>query len=265
MGKKRLTGTREWAPNSDNCAVGCEHNCRYCYARYNAVHRFKRVRADHWPHPRIDLARTTKKRKRLKGAVMFPTQHDITPKTLQACMTVIELNLRAGNRMLIVSKPHLYCIHRIMWNFHQWRDMILFRFTIGTTKDEILRFWEPGAPCYDERRACLELAWEKEWQTSVSAEPLLLPTVEHARALVADLEGVVSQSIWIGTLNKASQRIVHDTGDVAMRLQPILDGQTKDNMRAIYEALKDHPLVRWKDSYKKLLGLTEQECSESEE
>lgn len=265
MGKKRLTGTREWAPNSDNCAIGCEHNCRYCYARHNAVVRFKRVRAGEWSHPRVDFGQLTKRRKKLKGAVMFPTQHDLTPKLLYPCMTVIEEHLKAGNRLLIVSKPHLYCIYRIISRFRDSKQSILFRFTIGSHADEILRFWEPGAPSYDERRACLELAHGQGWETSVSAEPLLLPTVEHARALVADLEPLVTQSIWIGTLNQASQRIVKDSADVARRLQPIIDGQSKDNMRAIYEALKDHPLVRWKDSYKKMLGLAEPDCSESEE
>jgi len=265
MGKKRLTGTREWAPNSDNCALGCEHNCRYCYARYNAVVRFKRVRAKDWPVSRPDLERVVKPRKKLKGAVMFPTQHDITPKLLQPCLQVIGAHLRAGNRLLIVSKPHLYCIYRLMQRLGDFRDQVLFRFTIGTMDDNVLRFWEPGAPCYDERRACLELAHARGWKTSVSVEPFLTPGVVDAKALFYNLEDIVTHSIWIGTLNKASQRIVHESADVVMRLQPILDGQTKDNMRAIYEALKDHPLVRWKDSYKQMLGLSEQECSESEE
>ena len=32
-------------------------------------------------------------------------------------------------------------------------------------------------------------------------------------------------------------------------------GQTPEEMRVVYRALKDHPQIRWKDSYKRVLGL----------
>lgn len=32
-------------------------------------------------------------------------------------------------------------------------------------------------------------------------------------------------------------------------------GQTPERIRAIYEALKEHPKIRWKDSYRRVLGL----------
>jgi len=31
--------------------------------------------------------------------------------------------------------------------------------------------------------------------------------------------------------------------------------QTDEAVRSIYESLKDHPLVKWKESYKTVLGL----------
>ena len=36
------TGTKEWAKSNLNFQLGCEHGCRYCYAREMAVNRFKR-------------------------------------------------------------------------------------------------------------------------------------------------------------------------------------------------------------------------------
>ena len=42
MSKKPISGTKEWSVSSVNCITGCEHNCRYCYARANAL-RFKRI------------------------------------------------------------------------------------------------------------------------------------------------------------------------------------------------------------------------------
>jgi len=43
MGKRR-TGTREWSQHSANLFLGCEHDCRYCYARCSAL-RFGRIQS----------------------------------------------------------------------------------------------------------------------------------------------------------------------------------------------------------------------------
>ena len=53
------------------------------------------------------------------------------------------------------------------------REQLLFRFTVGSAKDDVLSFWEPGAPTFAERMASLELAWAHGYQTSVSCEPML--------------------------------------------------------------------------------------------
>jgi len=259
----RTTGTREWAPHSDNCATGCEHNCKYCYARYDAVRRWKRVPASAWTTPVLRTKSLKEKKKKLDGAVMFPTQHDITPSLLGACMKMIDKHLKAGNRLLIVSKPHLYCIDAITEMVpDELKDQILFRFTIGSAKDEVLSFWEPGAPCFGERAASLKMAQRRGFETSVSSEPLLSPTVDDALALVAHLEPHVTQSIWIGMLNKAGSRVEIEGPEEQAELDRVLRGQTVENVRAIYEALKDQPLIRWKDSYKEALGLDAAEESE---
>ena len=36
------TGTQEWAASNVNIQDGCEHDCRYCYAKTMAI-RFKRA------------------------------------------------------------------------------------------------------------------------------------------------------------------------------------------------------------------------------
>jgi hypothetical protein len=205
------------------------------------------------------------RKKKLDGAVMFPTQHDITPSLLSACMKTIEKHLAAGNRLLIVSKPHLYCIDAVTEMVpDKLKDRILFRFTIGSYKDDILSFWEPGAPCFGERVASLKMARRRGFETSVSAEPLLSPTVNDVRMLVKHLEPHVTQSIWIGMLNKAGSRVEINGPEDQIELDKVLRGQTVENVRAIYEALKDHPLIRWKDSYKEALGLVSAEAAESE-
>jgi DNA repair photolyase len=49
----RISGTREWAVKNVNCVNGCEHNCRYCYARWNVVERFHLIEEGEWENPQV--------------------------------------------------------------------------------------------------------------------------------------------------------------------------------------------------------------------
>ena len=81
-------------------------------------------------------------------------------------MQAVKQLLDNGNDVLIVSKPHLECIQRLCT---LPSEHILFRFTIGAYDDDTLRFWEPGAPPYDERLASLKYAFDAGFKTSVNA------------------------------------------------------------------------------------------------
>ena len=37
---KKISGTKEWSIASVNCVTGCENDCRYCYARHDALTRY---------------------------------------------------------------------------------------------------------------------------------------------------------------------------------------------------------------------------------
>ena len=76
---KHAHGVGEWAKHSVNIQDGCEHDCRYCYAKTMAI-RFKRATAASWGKPRLrqhDVDRGFTKR---AGRIMFPTAHDITAR-----------------------------------------------------------------------------------------------------------------------------------------------------------------------------------------
>lgn len=62
---------------------------------------------------------------------MFPSLHDITPFNLDACIRFVKLMLKKGNRLLIVSKPRLECIRRVLHELDEFKEQILFRFAIG--------------------------------------------------------------------------------------------------------------------------------------
>ena len=58
--KRPISGTLEWAVANKNCLVGCTHDCRYCYARAQAI-RFKRSSLGTWSHPVLNEAEVKRK------------------------------------------------------------------------------------------------------------------------------------------------------------------------------------------------------------
>jgi DNA repair photolyase len=251
--QKTAFGTKEWSVASVNCITGCSHNCRYCYARYNATARFRRMPADQWPIMRVRPDDVQKKRKRYPGTVMFPTTHDITPEILEPCLTVLTNLLSVGNSVLVVSKPHSECVAAICEECAVHKEHILFRFTIGADDDRLLSYSEPGAPNYQERLSSLRLAYRKGFRTSVSIEPMLdSPNIFRH---VTNLSPYVTDSIWIGKLNNIRSRVRAVTDEDRAAIKRIEDGQTDDRIFEIYNSLKNFPLMRWKDSVKKIVGI----------
>jgi len=249
--KPIISGTREWAVENVNIILGCPHKCRYCYARANALRFGKIKRSEEWgdTYHRLRADQARRPRRLVDGQVMFPTTHDITPEHLGPCLETIERILAPGNRLLIVSKPHLECIEAICHRFSGER--ILFRFSIGSADNSILSYWEPGAPSFDERLTSLVLAHTLDFRTSVSAEPLL--DADNVGRLVEQVRPYVTDSIWIGKMNRIRNRVVPGTS--LAEIERIEAGQTDEAVRGVYRLLADDPLIRWKESYKQVLGL----------
>jgi DNA repair photolyase len=231
---------------------GCvAHNC---FARWNAVDRFHQVKsAEDWKNMKVRLGDIIKGRGKKSGTVMFPSTHDITPSTIGPCLDVLQQLLRAGNNVLVVSKPHLSCITEICEKCLPYSNNILFRFTIGAMDDKILKYWEPGAPAFQERFKSLQYAYKMGYPTSVSMEPLL--DADNVVKMFNKLKPYVTNSIWIGKLNKLDARVKIITDEDRNQANRIEKGQTNEKIKEIYKLLKKEPLVKWKESYKEVLGL----------
>jgi len=254
--KSKISGTREWAEVSANISTGCSHDCLYCYARFNAIKRYKIVEPGLWRQETVNSKSMTKKWGKINGRIMFPTTHDITPAILPDATTALENMLRAGNDILIVSKPHLNCIWHLckkLSNPVDYRKQITFRFTIGACDDDILNYWEPYAPGFTERLASLACADACGFRTSVSCEPLLDP--ENVIELISTLTKYVNDSIWIGKLNHIDKRVMIETEEDKERVEALKAWQTDEKVKEIYEFFKTNPLIKWKESYKEIVGL----------
>jgi DNA repair photolyase len=258
---KPATGVAEWASSSENVSTGCPHGCLYCYA-HEMAERFKRVPPDGWTAMIGRPSARGKMYGKRQGRIMFPTTHDIIPGpggNLGLCASALERMLGAGNEVLIVSKPHPEAIELLCTRLRRWRSQVMFRFTIGSRSRAVLAFWEPGAPEPYARLRALEHAHSAGYATSVSMEPMLDTEEDAIVELVEELAPLCTDSIWLGKANRLVERLTRNGhwGDVNVRdaAREIIASQSDTRIRALYQRLKNHPVVRWKDSVKEVVGI----------
>jgi DNA repair photolyase len=252
---KPVFGTKEWAVRNVNFISGCKNNCKYCWAKEYAISRLKTKTPDTWKIEEVNFKKLKHSYRKKEGYTMFPSTHDITPENLEYSLDFINRLLVNGNHVLLVSKPHLSCIKAICEKFEGYKDKILFRFTIGSCNPEVLNFWQPDAPSFDEKFACLKYSFYQGFQTSISCEPAL--DTETA-TLVEKLLPYVTDAIWIGLPNKFIQRLKtngHDDPETMKRADDLIKAQSDDWVCGLYAIYKDNPQIKWKDSCKKILGL----------
>lgn len=254
MEEKEVFGTTEWAVANANFQSGCENDCKYCYAKSIAV-RYKRKSTSNWKNEEVNLTKVNRRFKKENGMIMFPSSHDVSIGNLDHSITFLRNMLNAGNEVLIVSKPRLEVVERLCAEFEDYKDKILFRFTIGSMNSKTLLFWEPGASSYEIRKECLKYAYENGFKTSVSAEPLLDIDVV---ALVDDLQPYITDKIWIGKANHLKSRLrTNGSADAETmdKADQLVKSQSDDFINNLSLQLCDNPIIEWKESIKKILGL----------
>lgn len=249
--QKLPTGTKEWADHNVNCIKGCYNNCRYCYAMCMAK-RFGRATSKTWQNMVIREDVVIQNFRRFSGRVMFPSSHDLfdIPEYEDACFTVLEKLLASGNDILITTKPRLAIIKKIETKFSQFKDQIQFRFTITSTSNDLLKFWEPNAPLFEERLKSLQYAFKKKYKTSVSIEPFL---DYDPQPLVVAILPYVTESIWLGIMNYIPRKNISKVE--IPYYDSIRENYVEDHLKEIYNLFNDSPKIRWKDSIKKKLQL----------
>lgn len=252
MEKKPVFGTFEWASHNANCCFGCIHNCKYCYAKAKAIKNGKK-NSENWNVEIISKKAVDREYTKKEGTIMFPTNHDITPNNVDACLTVLRKILAVGNNVLIVSKPHLTCIEKLCLNLFEYKDNILFRFTIGSADDEVLKYWEPNAPGFMERAFSLAFAYGVGFKTSISCEPMLDDDIGRVVELT---KPYVTDAIWLGKMNFAEDRLrTNGQVEAIEKAKELLTRQDDNYIKFLYDAYKDEPKIKWKDSIKEILGL----------
>jgi DNA repair photolyase len=250
--KRKITsGTKEWADHNVNCIKGCANDCKYCYAKMMGK-RFGRCTEETWNKMEINEAAVKKNYRKYDGRVMFPSSHDIVdePKIIDACFKVLKKLLEADNEVLVTSKPDLHVTEEIINQFSEYHDQIQFRFTITSINNRLLSFWEPNAPRYEERKESLILAFKEGYKTSVSIEPFL---DKDPINLIYELDPYVTESIWVGPMNYIPRKNIPEEDEPQyIRIRENIEAQ---NLKKIYNELKDMEKIRFKDSFLNKLNL----------
>lgn len=248
------TGTKEWAETTCNLYVGCEHDCSYCYGRELAL-RYGWIKTpEEWSE--MKLKKSLPSVKKYPGRVMFPSIHDILPDNLEVVIPFLKGLLEKGNEVLIVTKPHYDCISILCRELKEFKDKIMFRFTIGSVYDKVLKFWEPNAPDYHDRFMSLRYAYHKGFATSVSCEPYLDDDIFE---LVEDVAPYITDTIWIGKMNKIRSRVKIDSDEIEDAVKQIEKICTDEFILQLYDRFQDTRFqevtskVRWKDSCRRVL------------
>jgi DNA repair photolyase len=241
---------------------GCAHDCRYCYAKAQAI-RFERKTAENWKDEQPRASMAGKKFGKRKGTIMFPTTHDITMENVQQCTAAVRAMLKAGNNLLIVSKPDHHAMLRLTMNLHDLpnggRDQILFRFTIGSLDRRTLAFWEPGAPSPAERLYALMQLYFNGWKTSVSVEPMLDKQLDRIVMLWHTLEPYVTDAVWFGRMNQSVARLRmngHGDPETMLRADELKVAHADGAIQLLAKTLgHPRPKLKWKESLKPVLGI----------
>ncbi len=254
MINKKVFGTHEWADKTANFINGCKHDCKYCYSKEMAI-RFKRKTPENWKEEEVRNIQLKKKFSKHSGTFMYPSSHDIHPEHLEENIQYLEHLLEPGNKVLIVTKPHLECITEICGKFNNYKQKILFRFTIGSSNSEILKFWEPGAPDFKERLESVKYAYNNNFNTSISCEPMLDNNIED---LIQIILPFVTDAIWLGKANFLLRRLklngINDF-ETIKRATQLIEWQKDENILILYKKYKLNNKIKWKESIKKIVGI----------
>ena len=245
---------REWAAKSVNYITGCSNNCLYCFMRAMSI-RSERKTSDNWHIEEVREKDLAKKRKKVDGRIMFPSSHDITPMHLGKSIELLKKLLAAGNEVLVVSKPHLECITEICKECMPYKSQLLFRFTIGSANNSVLKLWEPNAPAFEERLECLKYAFVQGYKTSVSSEPML---DDNISAVIDTTLPYITDAIWLGKMNNLRYNLylsgINDA-NILQQAEILAGWQSDEVIKELYSKYKDIEQIKWKSSIKTVVGI----------
>ena len=101
----------------------------------------------------------------------------------------------------------------------------------------------------------MKYAFWEGFKTGVSTEPMLDNNVGN---VISQVSSFVSDSIWLGKMNHLRSRLAlngeKDPATIQKATQ-LDQWQSDANIKQLYSKYKDNPLIKWKDSIKRVVGI----------
>lgn len=179
---------------------------------------------------------------------MTPTSHDIFDSNVKELVIAWKKMIDVGHSILIVTKPSFPCVKYMCSNLGKYKDSVSFRFTITSDNQDVIDIFEPLAPSFEERMACLEYTYDSGFNTSVSIEPFLTCPVSTFEHVLPYITG----DAWIGMMNAfPSEKIIgYDFTDRETNaINSLKEQYGFENVQRIVRKLRHEPKVQWKESF----------------
>lgn len=222
----------------------CYNNCKYCY--------MKRIKSKFFHTDIENLDMNIEQRKvdknwkesKTNSMIMFPSSHDIFPEYLDDYIKVCQKMLKSEHKILIVTKPRKKCISKMIKEFKKNKKDLLFRLTITSDNEDIIKYYEPNASTFEERLECLKMLFNNGFKTSVSIEPYLSDPV----SVVNKINSYVTDDIWIGVMSglKENTEISDDKKEDLQKIYSV------KFIKKLIKQLKKNKKIYWKTSIMKI-------------
>jgi len=193
-----------------------------------------------------------------EGLTIFPSAHDVFPfnkaVSFRFLKKLIHPKTHIYNKVMFITKPRMSVIRPFVDRFKKYKEHILLRFTITTSNEDLVAFWEGNSSSPEERKECLIYCYEKGFDTSISTEPYL-DTPENLVSLITSLNDYVSDTLWIGHMNRIStEKWLKKNGYSKKEIlyyKQIRKNCKEDKLISIVNELANIKKIRYKESFLK--------------
>jgi len=163
---------------AENICAGCPYNCKYCCAKAWALF-YKKIEPRQWLahkllrpiHPISDYRKPPNSTGK---TILYPSTHDITMKHYIYHLIKIRNMIYSGNKVLVISKANSRVIRNLCDSLLSMKQSVSFMFTIGSVHSKTLKFWEPGAPTFEQRFKALSMHMKEVIQLQYLAHQCLM-------------------------------------------------------------------------------------------
>ena len=151
---------------------------------------------------------------------------------------------KPGFVTVYISMSNFWYVQKICNHFNDKQSKIMFKFEIGSSNSEVLKFWNPDLPSFEEILESLKLAHSMGFATFVNcAPPLDMNTLDLVN-IVSPYVNIIDIHIINRVEDFLTEEALNDPESVN-KAEELFQIQSGDWLPNLYEKLKNNSKVRW--------------------